>query len=399
MMKDNVFSLPVSLRSIATITLIALVAWAVGLPAWIHNARAANVEEFSDTLSDSDLGVDSLHTLQFTLVNAVNEAQTIRVTFDAASTSPAFDLTGLLAADLAISAVSGGPINQVANVGACSLGSVAGEVYASTVNVGSGYVEYTMCGGAEDDIPADTVVEMVIGGVTNKIANPIWAGSYVIRLGGTMTDSGDTMVAIIDDVTVTATVETEFTFAIVGVGNGVDINEAIPTVGTSTPTTIPFGVLTPTAPSLMAQELRVDTNALNGFSVTVQADQTLTAGNGATIDTFRDAANTATPEAWGAAPLQNLNASTTWGHWGFTTDDDTLSGVNPDRFYDLANYNFAGNFVGNPVEIFYHNTPVTSSSGPGIGSTTVAYKTAISVLQEAANDYVATLTYIATPVF
>jgi hypothetical protein len=35
----------------------------------------------------------------------------------------------------------------------------------------------------------------------------------------------------------------------------------------------------------------------------------------------------------------------------------------------------------------------------GVGSTTVAYKVEITSLQEAAKDYTATLTYIATPVF
>jgi hypothetical protein len=61
---------------------------------------------------------------------------------------------------------------------------------------------------------------------------------------------------------------------------------------------------------------------------------------------------------------------------------------------------YTGDFINTPVEVFYHNTPVEySQGGMGVGSTTVAYKVEISNLQEAAKDYQATLTYIATPVF
>jgi hypothetical protein len=144
----------------------------------------------------------------------------------------------------------------------------------------------------------------------------------------------------------------------------------------------------------MAQELRVSTNAINGFAVTVQADQTLTAGNGATIDTFINGTSTSTPTSW-TNPTALLANNLSWGHWGLSSDDAVLAAGN--TFGDAL---YVGNFVGNPVEVFYYNDPVTyAQGGMGVGSTTVAYKVEISSLQEAANDYIATLTYIATPVF
>jgi hypothetical protein len=152
----------------------------------------------------------------------------------------------------------------------------------------------------------------------------------------------------------------------------------------------------------MAQELRVDTNALNGFSVTVQSDVTLTAGNGATIDEFIDNSAVASSTLW-AGPTGTMGNPNTYGHWGVTSDDNYVSSTSPSKWGTGTTSGYAtyqGNFTGNnPVEVFYNNAAVESDAGMGVGSTTVAYKVEITSLQEAAKDYTATLTYIATPVF
>jgi hypothetical protein len=363
------------------------------LPAWLNTAHAENVVEFSDTLSDSDLGVDATHTIQFELVNAVTAGETMTLQFDPVDDDYDFDLSALVFGDIAITAVSGGTINQVANVGAC--GVPTNQIYVSDVNAVTDYIELTMC--SSDSIVAGTVVQVVVGN-TNYIANPAATDSYVIRLGGTMTDSGDTRVAIIDDVTVTAEVDTIFTFTIEAVDAGVTVNnDATVTSGTTTATSVPFGTLAPNVPKLMAQELRVDTNAYNGFAVTVEANQTLTAGNGATIDEFVDAGANASSTQW-TSPAGTMGASDTYGHWGLTSDDNVVSSTTP-NLWGSGEALYVGDFVGSPVEVFYHNTPVENTAGMGVGSTTVAYKVEIMELQEAAKDYTATLTYVATPVF
>jgi hypothetical protein len=61
----------------------------------------------------------------------------------------------------------------------------------------------------------------------------------------------------------------------------------------------------------------------------------------------------------------------------------------------------AGEYIAastSPRSIFSHTGPANGTTND-IGSTTVAYKVEITPLQEAAQDYNAVLTYIATPTF
>jgi hypothetical protein len=393
-MKNIAFAFPMQYRSIAFATALALLAWSLGLPMWLHKASADNVTYFSDTMSDSDLGLNSEHLLEFTTANAMNAGESFRIYFDEATQR--FDFTGVTDADL-ISVNSSGftPVN------ACGAGA---DEIDLTVNTTNDYIEGTICPG--DTVPAGVIVFAIDG--ANLINNPGigFDGSYVISLQGNgatpISDVGDTRVAIIDDVTVTASVDTIFTFSINGVGVDQTVNDdLVLTTGTSTATTVPFGTIAPGVAKLMAQELQVSTNALNGFSVTVFADQTLRAGNGATINPFidgPDAGGIASSSIW-QGPAETLGLTDTYGHWGLTSDDNVVSSTTP-GLWGIGESAYVGNFINNPVEVFYHNTAVTyTQGGMGVGSTTVAYKVEISNLQEAAKDYTATLTYIATPVF
>ncbi len=380
------FALRAPLHAIAIATTIALVAWTIGLPAWINTANAATVIEFSDTITDSDLGANATHTIFFTTTNAMNGDESFRIYFDEAT--DAFDFTGLADTDLIASSTGFTAVNG------CT--AAPAEI---DLSAGTDWIEGTVCTG--DTIPAGLIGLQI--GDTNEINNPATANSYVISLQGyganPIEDSGDTRIAIIDDVTVTATVDTIFTFSINGVNADISVNDDVtPTTGTSTATTVPFGTIAPGAAKLMAQELRVDTNALNGFSVTVFADQTLTAGNGATIDEFVNGNAVASSTVW-EGPAETLGDTDTYGHWGLTSDDNVVSSTTA-GLWGNGESAFVGNFINNPVEVFYHNTAVSyAQGGMGVGSTTVAYKVEISNLQEAAQDYQATLTYIATPVF
>lgn len=385
-------------RTIALATTVALLAWTLGLPAMVHNANAAALEFFSDTISDSDFGVDATHTLKFDTVTAMTGDQVFRIYFDEASTSPAFDFTNVTAADLV-------SVNSSGFTPAVDCTGVETDKVELTVNTTEDYIEGTVCTG--DTVPAGTITFAIDG--ANRINNPSFVGSYVISLQGygatPIADSGDTRIVIIDDVTVTADVDTIFNFTILGVATGTLITgEPELTSGTSYPTSIPFYTLAPGVEEVMAQTLQVDTNALNGFSVSVYADQTLTSGNAATINPFIDAPDSggiATPTLW-TGPSDTIGLIDTYGHWGLTSDDTVVSSTTaPGMWESTGVRTYAGNFIGvnNPVEVFYHNLPVKSSGGTGIGSTVVAYKAEIGYLQEAAKDYTATLTYIATPVF
>ncbi|KKS84323.1 MAG: hypothetical protein UV60_C0023G0007 [Parcubacteria group bacterium GW2011_GWA2_43_11] len=391
MNKYSTFAFRLPSQTLVLVTIVALLAWTFGLPSWIHKVEAANVISFSDTLSDSDLGVDAAHRIKFTTPNGISSSGTFVLDFD--STGDLFDFTGFTSGNVYI--VAGG--TKVADVGSC--GAPTNEMYVTVT--ASDTLTFTLCAG--HTIASSTTFIIDVGTTTAGalLNNPPTASSYVIGLTGTgnMVDSGDTRIAVIDDVTVTAAVNTIFTFSINGVGKDVTVNDdPQATIGTSTATTVPFGIIPVDDDQLMAQELRVDTNALNGFSVSVFANQTLTSGNGATIDEFVNGNAISSSTLW-AGPAETLGNTDTYGHWGLTSDDNVVSSTTP-SLWGNAQAAYVGNFINNPVEVFYHNTAVTTAQGGmGVGSTTVAYKVEIGVLQEAAKDYTATLTYIATPVF
>jgi hypothetical protein len=230
---------------------------------------------------------------------------------------------------------------------------------------------------------------------TNQITNPS-VGSYEITVAVGNSDTGTTRVAIVDVVTVTAAVETIFNFTVLGVDTGLVVNGDT-TTGTSTPTTIPFGTLVVDTQATAAQDLQVSTNAANGFVVTVQTDQQLTSANGADIDGFADGSYTTVPAQW-ASPTKTLGDENTYGHWGITTDDDTVTPSLTDTFDVGGTGQRYVSASTTPVEVFRHDGPVDATV-QGVGTTRVGYSVEVSALQEAGDDYTATLTYVATPVF
>ena len=231
--------------------------------------------------------------------------------------------------------------------------------------------------------------------------NPATVGSQLITIdsktsgGTTLLDESTFRVAIVNSVAVTATVQASLTFTISGIAStsvsGVTVNGATLT-GSSTFNTLAFGVLTPGVEKTLGQRLNVTTNANYGYSVTVMQNQNLTASNGATIASFKNgAAASTTPLAW-SAPAGTLGSFYTYGHFGLTSGDTTLSNGNP-----FTGSLYKGFWHTTPVEVMYHNGP-SDGLTTGIGSSTVAYSIQISALQQA-GDYSNTLTYVCTPTY
>ncbi|NJO83945.1 MAG: hypothetical protein HC828_14930 [Blastochloris sp.] len=94
-----------------------------------------------------------------------------------------------------------------------------------------------------------------------------------------------------------------------------------------------------------------------------------------------------------AAPSATVGLTDTYGHWGLTTEDTSLS--DDDSF---GNALYVGDFIGSAREVMYATTSADGAT-PNIGTTRVGYKAQISVIQEAARDYTTTLTYVVTPIF
>jgi len=375
------------LQAIAAVAGIAIVLWSIGFPT-LRFAEAANVTSFSDTLSDSAPSVVSNHTIQFTTPTGVANGSTVTVTFPSGFTGAG----SITATDIDVATTSN--FSVAAN---CAGSERVGAAFSGNV------LTLTFCTGDGGLIPANGTTTIKIGtnatfgGTgTNQLTNPT-AGSYEINLTAGASDSGDTRVAIVDNVTVSASVDTLFTFTVAGTAAGVTVNTADTTGASTTATTIPFGRLQSNVASTAAQRLTVVTNARGGFVVTVTADSQLVSANGADIDGFANGAYTSTPAAW-SAPGNTPGSENTYGHWGITTDDDSLT-QSPTNPYNVGS---GGNrFVSastTPVEVFRNYGP-SNGATQGQGTTLVGYKAQISPLQEAADDYTAVLTYVATPVF
>lgn len=378
---QNSFTL---LQATAVVSTLAIILWTIGVPTF-RFAEAANVTSFSDTISDSAPATVSNHTLTFVTPTGVAAGETISLTFQSGFTG----IGSLLANDLDLS-VNG--VDQNLIDGAASGANWNVTAAGSVIDIQSG----TSTIGANATVTIDIGLNATYAtSGDSQITNPA-VGSYYIQATVGSVDTGETRVAIVDAVTVTASVNTIFNFTVGGVDNGLGVNQST-TTGTSTSTSVPFGTLVADTPATVAQDLAVSTNAANGFVVTVQTDQQLLSSTGADIDGFIDGAYTNTPAVW-SAPAQTLGVENTYGHWGITTNDDTVTQALTDP-YDVAG---AGQrYVSastTPVEVFRHNGP-TNGTLDGVGITRVGYTVEATALQEAGDDYTATLTYVATPVF
>jgi len=361
-------------RVVATLVASALVMASYGFYA---TAQAANLTSISDTLSDSDVSVVSDHTIAFNVATSsagIAETETITVTFPGG-----FDLTGVALGDVDV-AVNGSDVTLAASQTGATWGAAfSGQVL--TLTVGSGAVA------ASDSVEIE-IGTNATGGV-NQITNPT-AGSYEIVITAGTIDTGRTRVAIIDNVLVTAIVNTTFDFTISGTASSSAVNGDT-TTGTTSATEIPFGVLTSGAPKILSQQLNVQTNARNGFSVTVETDGDLESSTGAIIDNFTEGTDIAVSGTAWTSPSNDINDATTWGHWGMTSDDTDLA-----NDLDTADSYIAASTT--PREVFSHNGP-SDGTTQDIGAAIVGYQVEITALQEAGDDYNTTLTYIATPTF
>lgn len=370
-------------RVVATLVACAVVLWSIGV---YSTAQAANLTSISDTLSDSDVSVVSDHTIAFTVPAGspgVLGGEKITVTFPAG-----FNMGSVAFGDIDFS------INTVDQTLA---GTPSGATWGAAV---SGQV-LTLTSGT-DVVAASDVIEIKIGtnasGGANQITNPT-AGSYELVVTAGAADTGRTRVAIINNVLVTAIVNTTFDFTITGLATSTPVNGDT-TTGLTTATEIPFGVLTAGTPKVMAQKLNVTTNAANGYVVTVEQDSNLQSSTGADIDGFIDGAYTDTPTAW-QAPGGTLGNENEYGHWGLTTTDGNLQG-NGTAFTGTDEWVSASTTA---RAIMAHNSVTdglvgtATAAGDDSGQTLVGYRIEITPLQEAADDYETTLTYVATPTF
>lgn len=376
---------------LAAVLVLAVLFWATGLPLLLRSANASQVSLFSDTLSDSNLSALATHTIEFTNTSAIYANNTLKISLDPTGTTPsgasAFVEAFSSATSTDITFDAGGTGYTVVN--SCN----TGNEFSAVGNYNGGSDEnltLTLCPGAAT-IATSTVLTLVVGASTKLWTNPSSTGSYVIRVGGTNANSGDTRVAVLQNVTVTASIDTTFTFTVAGLASGQTVNGTTTSTTTSA-TAIGFGTLTPGTPITGGQELTVTTNAKNGFVVTVQENQPLTSSSGAYIPLFSNGATTSSPIVW-TIPTNTLDQPWTYSHFGITSDDTDLNSGE----FTSGGPKWAGNIV-SPRQVFSHNGP-SDGSTQDKGKARVAYEIQIGSLQAAGNDYTNKLTYVATPTF
>ncbi len=373
-----------TLQAVAIAVGLALFLWSTGLPAAFMVAEAASVTNASDTLSSSAPGLASNHTIVFTTPNGLTIGQTIELDFESG-----FVLTSITEddVDILINGSSSSTASTTAAAGVWGV-TIAGQTITfetpTDLGVASSSVVTIRVGSNAVDF----------GTGANQIINPTsTTTSKQIDIGGTMQDSGQVRVAIIDQVVVTANVQTSLTFSVAGLNPGVSVNGSPTTTSaTSTSATLPFGQLVINASKVLAHDLSVETNASQGYTVTVQQTGELQSTTGNIIDGFYDGTWATTPTSW-TNPSGNINDIKTYGHWGLTSTDTAI----PARSAQFGSDQWVSGST-TPIAIMGH-TGSADGTTPGVGTARIGYQIEITALQEAGDDYQTRLRYVVTPTF
>lgn len=371
------------LQAVAMTVGAALLLWSTGLPTLFRSAEAASITNASDTISTSKPSTAANHTIVFTTPNGLSIGQTIVLTFENTFTM------GSVGEDDVDILINGLASSTAAGAGAGTWGvSVAGS-------------QITFITATDSGVASSSVVTIRIGtnavdsgtGV-NQITNPSsTTTSHYIDIGGTMQDSGQVRVAIVDEVVVSASVDTSLTFTVSGVVDGQSVNGSpTTTIATSSSVSLPFGTLPIGTSRTLAHDLAIVTNAKNGYTVTIEQTGPLESTTGATIDGFINGSDTNTPTAW-QGPSGLIADPDTWGHWGITSSDHATTS----RVVEFSNDTWVAPST-TPIIIMGHDGPADGSTA-GIGTARIGYQVQISALQEAGDDYSTELRYIATPTF
>jgi len=365
------------LQATAVVSTLAIILWSTGVLTF-RSAEAANLISFSDVISDSAPDTAANHTLTFTTSQGLSAGKNMVISFDPAFST--LNIGAITYEDIELE-VDGIPQTLATNASGVTWG------------VGASGVDITFTSDAAVISPDDTVIIRIgthTASGTRQIINPATPNSYTVRVNLDDEDTGETRIMVLSPVLVTAAVETIFSFTVSGVDEAEEVN-TLSTTGSSESDSIDFEALVDGTEKVMAQDLRVETNAKEGFSISLVADQQLTSSNGATIDGFKNGVpitDIANADSW-ESPSAIIGSPDTYGHWGFTAETSDLGFGTSPAFVAVP--------VATPLTFFSHNGP-TDGTGPE-GSVRVGYQVEISALQEAANDYNATITYVATPVF
>ncbi len=369
-------------KGIATLCAMALVLWVTGTHMF-GKVEAANLLYLKDTLSNSAPGEASNHTIQFLSPTGVGANATITVAFPNGFN---ISTSSVAVADVDFE-ING--TDETLTASSPAAGEWQVTISGQNLRLFSGSGE-SLGAGATATIKIGTNAD---GPGVNQVTNHTATSSYEFTVNAGTSDSGQFRVAIIDDVTVTANVDTILSFIVYGTTTGAIVNGSPTTTATNTSSILlPFGTLAPNVSKTLAQDLTVTTNARNGYVVTVRQSGNLQSSTGADIDGFFDGTYLNTPGSW-VAPTNGVSDENTWGHWGLTSNDTSLHGAGS----DFASDQWVA--ASTTARAIMAHTGPSDGTSLGIGRATIGYQAQIGSLQEAGDDYSTTLNYVATPTF
>jgi hypothetical protein len=377
--------------SLASLLIVSVLVLTGGLY-YVNSAKAASLTSVKATLIDPRPATASENDFSFTTVSAVNAGGTIKFTYPDAWTIN----TSITNADITATGMT--------VVGTCGAGS--DEVTVTVSNTSPKNVTLTVCTGDTVAAGAKTVN---IGTGSNKNTNPTkvagegTADIYSITIGAPEgTDSGTAMVAIIEGVAVSVTVEQSLSFSIAGVTNTSCTEGGTATAVTTTATTVPFGTSGLSANTFYkgCHDLTLSTNAPGGYAITSEENTSLLrTGTDSSDKTLDDAicdAGTCTEAISSAATWATPSANQGFGYTCSAGGCDTAF-ASATKFVSFAcRGDDASCDPGTGGKS--PSTPISSTSPVSSQVSRIVYKLSFSGAQPA-GTYSNAITYVATPTF
>jgi hypothetical protein len=387
---------------------------------FINRTEAAALSQVQAILSSSAPAASSSMTIKFVTPTGISGTADKTLTIELDTTGTLFSLPANYSFNDVDVATSSSATCSSATFTDISLSGSATTTsqWSASFNTSTDLLTLTYPGGGNSSatVGANTCMSIEIGAVatasttgTNfntptKVLAAGVADVYTIAMAGTVTDSGNAMVAIIEGVTVSATVTESLSFTTTGVTTGSCTGDSgSPTVRdtSASSTTIPFGSLsTANAFFVGCHRLSVSTNASSGFATSIEENKPLhTTGSTTISDTTCDSAcshvatstwATATNNGFGYS-CENISGN------GMCNSSSSLPLGGVTSYRNIACTGGAGadncNAAVEASQVF-----MSTSSPVSAQDVRVHYKISISGTQPA-GVYSNTVTYIATPVF
>lgn len=256
---------------------------------------------------------------------------------------------------------------------------------------------FTFTSAGETAIGTNKYIQIQFVNGTDKLANPS-AGTYNVDIDGTFGDTGAAMVAIIAGVAVTVTIVESLTVSVnaVTTADCPDFDNTSGNEVATTATTVPFSTVNVDTFYDACQDLRVATNASDGYSATIQETDQLTSGSDQILDGDCDGTCDDTAETdWATAGNNGF---------GYCMDDQATYGdasATADAGWGTNGCDDADTYFKTIADAGAAETAqsiMSSADGVPDDRSYVGFRLSVGIAQ-AAGTYSNTIVYIVTPTY